>query len=436
MDRKTSFFLCVLALLGLGLLITLSIEAAPTSDATGRRVVSAADGACTRAATAAKNYADSAGLPIEEGFEGGEVPPLGWEVVQTNARETWEIHTQMEFPPPYEGIFAARVDPDTQSGLQDEVLLTPPFQASDAWLEFFSAGSISWCRDGTEDHCNLNVWLVEGDWDGVNDLMIYTADESWLGEFIWSPSVVDLTPYLQPDLPVRVGFQYEGQEGERIGLDAIFITGTEVISGELNGYVLDDNTGEPTCTEALVRAEPGPYETIADPSGFYNLTLPLGPYTVTAEAPGYRPETVQVLVSDTLLLASDTPWAVQDFSLMAPAITSQFTTTAGLQGCVAIRIGELENWGGVTMTIMLTITPPLTDLAVYAQSTSIAPYSSTAIIAHTPPNSALPSPATTTLIITANAPCAPPITESLKFTVVQDLSTSTYIYLPSVIRSR
>lgn len=434
MVRKTSVFLCVLALLGLGLLITFSIEAAPTSDAAGRRVVSVAGDACTRAATKARGYADSAGLPIEEGFEGGEVPPLGWEVVQTNARETWEIHNPTDFPLPHEGTFAARVDPDVQLELQNEVLLTPPFQASVASLEFFSFGSSSWCRDGV-DHCNLNVWLVEGDWDGVNDLMIYTADDSWLGDFVWSPGFVDLTPHLQPGMPVRVGFQYEGQEGERIGLDAIFITGTEVISGELNGYVLDDNTGEPTCTEARVRAEPGSYETVADPSGFYSLILPWGPYTVTAEADGYQPETVQVFVSDTLLLVSDTLQAVQDFSLMAPAITSQFTTTAELQGCVAMKIGDLENWGGVTMTIMLTITPPLTDLAVYAQSTSIAPYSSTAIIAHTPPNSALPSPATTTLVITANAPCDPPITESLRFTVAQEPSTSTYIYLPAVIRN-
>lgn len=419
MGRKMGLILCLLALLGLVLLVTIHIKAIAAGDThwgQGAMAMPSAD-----QAGIGKGYPASRGLLIEEGFEAGLVPPPGWTLLPTNPRETWEIH--LVDPPPYEGASAAGVHFDTLLELQDEMLLSPPFQASAAQLAFYSFGSPAWCRDGAIDHCNLDVWLVEGDWDGVNDVHVYSADDSWLGEFVWSPGTVDLTPYLLPGTPVRVGFHYDGQEGEQVGLDAITISGTEVISGELHGFVLDDNTAGPTCTEAWVLAEPGGYVAIADPAGFYSLELPWGLYTVTAEAAGYRPETVQVVVSDTVR-------ATQDFFLMAPAVAAQFSTTAELHGCVAIQIAELANPGGVTMTVAVTVTPPLTDLEVYASSTHIAPSSSTPIIAHTPPRSAMPSPVTPTLVITTNAPCTPLLTESLRLTVAQ----AWYLYLPIVVK--
>lgn len=419
MGQKMGLILCLLALLGLGLLVTFHIEATAANDARGGQAARAMAGADK--ATARKDYPASQGLLIEEGFESGLVPPPGWTLLQTNPRETWEIH--QADPPPYEGASAAGVHFDTELEPQDEMLLSPPFQASAAQLAFYSFGSPTWCRDGTTDHCDLEIWLVEGDWDPIDDVLVASADESWLGEFVWSPGAVDLTPYLPPGTPVRVGFYYSGLEGEQVGLDAIVISGTEVISGELSGFVLDENTAGPTCTEAWVLAEPGGYLAIADPAGFYSLELPWGLYTVTAEAAGYWPETVQVLVSDTVR-------ATQNFLLMAPAVTSQFSATAELQGCVAIQIGTLANPGGVTMTVAVTVTPPLTDLEVYALSTQIAPSSSTPIIAHTPPNSAMPSPSTPTLLITTNAPCTPFLTDSLRLTVAQ----AWYLYLPIIAK--
>lgn len=160
------------------------------------------------------------GLPIDEGFESSEVPPAGWEHVQTNPRETWQVLTGT-LPP--EGAIAATVYPDKQLENQDEVLLSPEFQARRAWLQFYSFGSLYWCRD-TSDNCDLNVWLVVDGWGGGDDVLVHTADDDWTNTFEWSFSSVNLTPHLLSGMPVQVGFQYEGAGGAQVGLDAISIT--------------------------------------------------------------------------------------------------------------------------------------------------------------------------------------------------------------------
>jgi hypothetical protein len=160
------------------------------------------------------------GLPIDEGFEDGVVPPSGWTHVQSNPRETWQIYTST-VPP--EGVLAATIFYDDLLGQQDEVLLSPEFQATSAQLQFYSFGSLYWCRD-TYDNCDLNIWLVEGNWGGANDTLIYTADDDWAGNFVWSFSSVDLTPYLTGETPMRIAFQYEGQDGAQVALDAIAVT--------------------------------------------------------------------------------------------------------------------------------------------------------------------------------------------------------------------
>jgi hypothetical protein len=147
------------------------------------------------------------GLPFYDGFEGGQVPPSGWTLIQTNPRQTWKIRSSASS---YDGAYYADCEYDGQLGYQDEVLLSPPFQASSAQLQFHSGGSLDWCRD-IYDNCDLNVWLVVGEWGGPDDIYVYTADGDWLGEFVWSPSTVNLTPHLPIGTPVRVGFQYEGR---------------------------------------------------------------------------------------------------------------------------------------------------------------------------------------------------------------------------------
>ncbi|HSJ57948.1 MAG TPA: hypothetical protein VLC95_12250, partial [Anaerolineae bacterium] len=75
----------------------------------------------------------------------------------------------------------------------------------------------------TFDNCDLNVWLVVGVWGGGDDVLVYTADGDWTGNFAWSYSNVDLAPYLPPGTPVRVAFQYAGADGAQIFFDAVNI---------------------------------------------------------------------------------------------------------------------------------------------------------------------------------------------------------------------
>lgn len=165
---------------------------------------------------------------IHEGFEGGSVPPAGWTLVATDPAYTWEIWPFTPPKPPptypgaYEGTFSAACD--TAYVDQDEVLLSPSFQSATAQLQFYSFGDDSFWYDSS-----LHVWLVIGEWDGIDDVLVYTANGDWIVDpnhyYIWSPSSVDLTPYLPAGTPVRVGFQYKaGMDGDLIGLDAITIT--------------------------------------------------------------------------------------------------------------------------------------------------------------------------------------------------------------------
>jgi hypothetical protein len=165
---------------------------------------------------------EDSGLPITEGFESGIVPPAGWTNVPANPRETWGVYTSPPYVPPPEGARAAICLPDTQIAFQNEMLLTPEFQATQAQLHFSSFGSLERCRD-LEDRCDLNIWLVVGDWDGSDDIFVRVADQDWTAEGVWSPSSVSLTGYLPVGTPVRVGFQYVGLDGEAIGLDAVSI---------------------------------------------------------------------------------------------------------------------------------------------------------------------------------------------------------------------
>ena len=184
------------------------------------------------------SQADSLFLPIvlrnfmfkgqSEGFEGGVVPPAGWTRVQNNTRETWKIADIS----PYAGNYLANIEFDDQIEQQNEVLLSPSFQSQSARLDFYSFGSLYWCRD-TYDNCDLNVWLVIGDWDGGtgDDIFLRTADQDWKqnpndpdGFSTWSLTSINLTPTLQSlpnGTPVRIGFQYKGKDGAEAGLDNI-----------------------------------------------------------------------------------------------------------------------------------------------------------------------------------------------------------------------
>ena len=158
---------------------------------------------------------------IYEGFEGGVVPPSGWSEEVANRSYNWDIAI---FGIPHSGDFAANVEYDDKN--QDEWLLSPEMDLTQATLSFWSQGSIYWCRD-TYDNCDLKIWIVVGDVGGGDDIYLGEADGDWPTSWTWAQSTFDLTSFL-PGGPVRIGFEYIGNDGAQILLDDILLDGTPV----------------------------------------------------------------------------------------------------------------------------------------------------------------------------------------------------------------
>jgi hypothetical protein len=158
---------------------------------------------------------------LDESFE-TSVPPTGWELVQT-APTTWE---QMDFNP-HTGNYYAHVLYDAALNDQDEWLVTPEFALSEGTLTVWSGGSTYWCRD-TFDNCDLNVWIVVGDVGGGDDIFIQKLDDDWSLNWAWDETTIDLSSYL-PGGPVRIGFQYFGNDGAEAYIDDVVLEGVESV---------------------------------------------------------------------------------------------------------------------------------------------------------------------------------------------------------------
>ncbi|MCS7283046.1 MAG: S8 family serine peptidase [Anaerolineae bacterium] len=154
---------------------------------------------------------------LSEGFESGQVPPPGWSEWVQNAGANWEVLSSGA----RSGSYAASVSSSNQP--QDEWLLTPEMNLSSATLSFWSFGDPGRCRD-TYNYCDLFVWLVVGDVGGADDVYLGKADDAWPSNRTWAQSTFDLTPKL-PGGPVRIGFEYYGQNGAQVGLDDVRVEG-------------------------------------------------------------------------------------------------------------------------------------------------------------------------------------------------------------------
>jgi hypothetical protein len=161
------------------------------------------------------------GAILNEGFESGVVPPGGWTRVASDVSYSWKL---MTVGTPHGGTYAADVEYDPAPAAQDEWLLSPVINACTGTLSFWSAGSVTWCRD-TYDNCDLNAWIVVGDLGGGDDIFITEADPTWLTNYTWAQSSVDISSLL-PGGPVRIGFQYVGNDGAQVILDDILLGGT------------------------------------------------------------------------------------------------------------------------------------------------------------------------------------------------------------------
>ncbi len=155
-------------------------------------------------------------LTLDEGFEGGAVPPAGWTTQIQNPGYTWQLHTY----DPNTGAFAADVEYDPYLVPQDEWLISPAFTpAADSLLAYATSGSVYWCRDNY-DNCDIEVWLVVGAVGGGDDVFVGRADDFWLSSFVWADALVDLAALL-PGGSVRLAFRYVGVDGAQAVIDDI-----------------------------------------------------------------------------------------------------------------------------------------------------------------------------------------------------------------------
>jgi hypothetical protein len=155
---------------------------------------------------------------IFEGFEGGTVPPSGWKLRSTNIN-TWRLETHL----PHTGQYDAGVYYDDKLGQQDELLLSQQLWITEGILHFWSKGSVYWCRDSS-DNCDLQVWIVVGEWDAGtgDDILVGKAEDAWSDSWVWSDSSFNLTSLL-PGKPIRIGFRYKGVDGADAFIDDIQI---------------------------------------------------------------------------------------------------------------------------------------------------------------------------------------------------------------------
>jgi hypothetical protein len=155
---------------------------------------------------------------VTEGFEGMLFPPSGWSQVINNTSWTWK-----QTASPYSGSYAADVEYDPALVDQDEWLLTPEYPLAGGTLSVWSQGSVYWCKTDF-DNCDLNVWLVVGAVGGGDDVFVGQLDDSWTASWTWAQSTFNLDA-LVPGVPVRIGFQYIGNDGAQIVIDDISLDG-------------------------------------------------------------------------------------------------------------------------------------------------------------------------------------------------------------------
>ena len=155
---------------------------------------------------------------VTEGFESATFPPSGWTTQIANPSWTWKQSASF-----HTGAHGADVEYDPALVDQNEWLLTPEYALASGTLSVWSNGSVYWCKTDF-DNCDLNVWLVVGAVGGGDDVFVGKLDDSWTASWTWAQSTFNLDA-LVPGVPVRIGFQYIGNDGAQVVIDDISLDG-------------------------------------------------------------------------------------------------------------------------------------------------------------------------------------------------------------------
>ncbi|UCE26350.1 MAG: choice-of-anchor J domain-containing protein [Candidatus Coatesbacteria bacterium] len=157
-------------------------------------------------------------LLLFENFEGGIVPPDGWDSVVTVPAYTWQIEHRVGYY--VDGIYSA-ICPWQASETQDEWLISPVVNLTDysgATLSFYWYGSTYYA-----DNANLHI-MVSTDGSNYDDVWEIPYHSDGHGSHNWTFQIVDLSAYAgSPN--VYVGFRYYGRNGDSVIIDVITLAG-------------------------------------------------------------------------------------------------------------------------------------------------------------------------------------------------------------------
>jgi hypothetical protein len=154
---------------------------------------------------------------LTEGFEGNTIPPIGWNVVNTNANQNWQTVTGLSSGiTASEGTYAAGILFDV--GQQDETLISPIIDLNGAvspQLRMDISLSYFWAVLPNNNY-DITISAVQG----VSSTVVWT--EADLGVFtggVWNEIVVDLSAYAGSSITLQIN--YNGADGDYVLIDDI-----------------------------------------------------------------------------------------------------------------------------------------------------------------------------------------------------------------------
>jgi hypothetical protein len=152
-----------------------------------------------------------------ENFEGGQVPPEGWDSVVTVAGHTWQIEHRAGYY--VDGMYSA-ICPWQSSQTQDEWLIAPAENLSD-----YSGVLLTFYWYGSTYFANRANLYVMASTDGSNYTAVWEIpyDPEGDGSHDWTFQAVDLGAYGgSPN--VYIAFRYYGKNGDSVIIDVITLT--------------------------------------------------------------------------------------------------------------------------------------------------------------------------------------------------------------------
>jgi hypothetical protein len=154
---------------------------------------------------------------LSENFSQGIMPPINWQLIQTNQHETWYIDdTLTKYP---NAKPSATVNRGGETKAQDEWLITPSINFSkfkEAFLDFYwytcqYVTSHRYIEFNISVSTNGSAW--ERVWSFDDSINRWFLDWTWYNYFNYNNSLISLNKYLGK-WNVRIAFQYNSTHTE------------------------------------------------------------------------------------------------------------------------------------------------------------------------------------------------------------------------------